>query len=144
MNLMSVVRRPILSKMALVLTLGAMGCGSGGLPPGAVPPGPAGGPVYYHGKPLAKGNVLVVPDQGHPAAGEIKDGRFTLTTYKEDDGAEPGKHKVAVIATEEEKGKKGESSTKSLIPTKYTAVETSNLTVEIPAQGNLELKIEVD
>jgi hypothetical protein len=130
--------------IAISLGLGAIGCGSGGLPSGAVPPVPASGNVYYHGKPLAKGTVLVVPDNEHPAAGEIKEGRFILTTYETDDGAVPGKHKVAVIATEEAKGKSGESTTKSILPARYASVETSNLVVEIPAQGSAEIKIEVD
>src|SRR5262245_6811814 len=120
--------------ISVALSLGAIGCGSSGLPPGAVPPVPASGNVYYRGQPLAKGSVLLVPDQGQPAAGEIQEGHFTLTTYKTDDGAIPGKHKVAVNAIVEEKGKSGESTTKSILPAKYSKAETSNLVVEVPVQ----------
>ena len=138
------VGRRIVTGLATCLTMGAIGCGSSGLAPGEVPAVPASGTVYYKGKPLAKGSVLTVPDQGHPSAGEISDGKFILTTYQTDDGAIPGKHKVAVIATEEQKGKSGESTTKSILPPKYSQAETSNVVIEIPAQGSGELKIEVE
>jgi len=143
-TLMNSRRRRIAITAASLVGLACTGCGSSGLQPGEVPAVKAAGNVFYHGKPLAKGSVLVVPEQGHAAAGEVKDGHFTLTTYAQDDGAIPGKHKVAVTATEEEKGTKGEGATKLLLPAKYARAETSNIVVTVPNEGTSELKIEVE
>jgi hypothetical protein len=53
-----------------------------------------------------------VDEKGRPASGTIENGKFTLSTYREGDGAVPGKNKVAVVATEEQKTKDGDTTVK--------------------------------
>jgi hypothetical protein len=63
---------------------------------------PVSGTVTYNGTPLGKGTINFVPvdAKGRAAGGTIADGRFSLTTQDQDDGALPGKYKVAVLSKE--------------------------------------------
>src|SRR5262249_46046732 len=62
------------------------------------------GNVTYNGKPLAKGNINFIPtsspatDRAAPAP--IDNGRYTLTTATENDGALPGTYAVTITSTE--------------------------------------------
>ena len=99
------------------------GCGDGR--PTRVP---AGGRVLIDGKPLALGFVQVVPEGDRPATGKIgEDGRFSLTTFDENDGVVPGKHRVAVMAVEPIDG----SSQRLHVPKKYNDPATSELQIEV-------------
>lgn len=89
---------------------------------------PVSGQVLIDGQPVTTGFVQFVPTGERPAYGEIgKDGRFTLTTSKDNDGAVVGTHQVEVRAWEHPT----ETSKKYLVPKKYGDLSTSELTVEI-------------
>jgi hypothetical protein len=135
-------RRGVSALLMASVTLGLTGCG-GNSDPGAVPAVPAAGTVTYKGQPVAKGTIQLVPEKGRPASGTIEGGRFTLSTYGEGDGAIPGKHKVAVIATEEVPRKQGEPRTKYLVPEKYASPDSAGVEIEVPSGGNKDLKIDL-
>jgi hypothetical protein len=141
-------RRPfgpgLISALALLVVVVAVpGCG--GSDPYAVKTVSAAGTVTYKGKPVPKGTILFEPmdDKGRPASGTIEDGKFTLSTYREGDGAVPGKHKVAVVATEEKKARDGDTTVKYIIPESYASAETSGVTAEVPPGGSSDLRVAI-
>lgn len=79
--------------VGLLALTGLVGCGSDS--PHVVP---VKGKISYQGKPLTSGTVMLVPESsGYGATGQIQpDGTFTLTSFKQNDGAAPGKYKVTV------------------------------------------------
>lgn len=79
--------------VGLCVLMGLVGCGSDS--PHVVP---VKGKISYQGKPLTSGTVMLVPESsGYGATGQIQpDGTFTLTSFKQNDGAAPGKYKVTV------------------------------------------------
>lgn len=102
------------------------GCGSGR--PSVVK---VSGQVFIDGEPLAAGVpgfIQVVPEGTRPATGSIDPatGRFTLTTFEENDGCVPGTHKVAIIL----RAMVGNESV-SLIDEKYSDPSTSGLTITV-------------
>ena len=110
------------------------GCGDGR--PRRVP---ISGQVLIDGKPLGLGFVRLVPESARPAWGKIgPDGRFTLKTFEDGDGAVLGTHPVAVRASES----LGPTKIKWHAPKKYTDHRTSGLTVAI-AKATDELVIEL-
>lgn len=135
-------RLPLWAVPLLVLGCGCFGNDSG------VKTVPAAGTVTYKGKPVEKGTIELRPvEGGRPATGDIDNGRFTLTTVFEGDGAQPGKHKVAVIATEEvpEKRKNATADTgvKYLIPDVFSNPETSGIVITVPPAGSTKLEITI-
>ena len=120
---------PWLTVLALGVGIGAAGCANSD---GAAAV-PVSGTVTYQQKPVAKGSVQFVPDVGRGAFGVIEDGKFTLSTYGNNDGAIPGKHKVAVISSEPDtkKRKDGDTSDKYLIPQRFASPESSGIKVGI-------------
>lgn len=109
-----------------VSLLALTGCGSGR--PKLVK---VSGQVFIDGQPLAAGVpgfIQVVPEGTRPATGNIDPatGRFTLTTFDNDDGCVPGTHKVAIIL----RAMVGNESV-SLIDEKYSDPNTSGITVTI-------------
>jgi hypothetical protein len=129
--------------LALALVVALPGCGGGD--PYAVKPVSAAGTVTYHGQPVKKGTILFQPvgEQGRPASGTIEDGKFALTTYREGDGAVAGKHEVAVVATEEQKRKDGDTSVKYIVPENYASPESSGVTVDVPPGGSRDLRVDI-
>jgi hypothetical protein len=129
----------LLSLAAVALS----GCGGGD--PYAVKTVPAAGSVTYKGKPLSNGTIMFQPvkEEGRPASGVIQDGKFTLTTYNEGDGAVAGKHKVAVVVANEVKTKDGDTTLKYIVPQKYASPETSGVEVDVPDNGSQDLKVEI-
>jgi hypothetical protein len=123
---------------------------------------PVSGTVTYNGKPLEKGGISFVPEDiksNFGASGAIVDGKYTLSTGGEQDGAPAGKYKVTVTSKEDflskakaefQKGSmegvgskvppstvaKAESSVKSLIPAGYGDARTTNLSAEVKAESN--------
>jgi hypothetical protein len=104
---------------------------------------PVSGRVLYNGKPLDFGTVMLQPERGQPAVGAIQpSGAFSLTTYKEGDGAVVGKHRVRITCYEPQRSpslpKNSEiiSLGKPLIPAKYANYATSGLEVEISVGRN--------
>ncbi len=115
---------------ALTVILMCTGCGQKG-PTTA----PVEGRVLLNGQPLTTGNVLTIPDAGRGAKGPIQpDGSFQLGTFKTEDGAIVGTHKVAVVAYNlpANAGPEAASGT-LLVPQRYTNPESSELTIEVKA-----------
>ncbi len=126
---------PVAAAMGAVILLLA-GCDSG---PRIVP---ASGRVLMNGKPLTGhvGFVRVVPAGSRASTGRIDpaDGRFTLTTYKTDDGCVEGSHPTAVIINTTVG-----SRLVWIAPERYGDDATSGLKVEIKGPtSDLELHLE--
>lgn len=152
--------------LALVLAgLTALpGCGGGFKGPKTVA---ASGTVTYKNAPVAEANVAFLGDGQTQPALAITDanGTFVLTTTKAGDGAVPGTHKVTVTkkmaapapkstdpkagsmesAVKEYHDSKSKEPPKSLsmIPEKYSQVQTSNLsfTVEEGKPNNFKIDL---
>jgi hypothetical protein len=130
----------MLRKLLVILLLAALGvvdgCGSSQLPVA-----PAKGQVFYRGKPLAFGSVMFQSNVGPPARGVIqRDGTFQLSTYGTNDGAVIGQHQVRIACFESQipagapVARSGEAGVgKSLIPPRYSNLDTSGLRVEVKA-----------
>ena len=138
-------RRPSGPGLVLALTVVAAVSGCGGGDPYAVKTVSAAGTVTYQGKPVSKGTILFQPldEKGRPASGMIENGKFSLNTYREGDGAVPGKHKVAVVVTEEKKTKDGDTTVKYIIPERYASAETSGVEMEVPPGGSSDLRVDI-
>jgi hypothetical protein len=107
--------------MAFVLL--AVGCGDGR--PSRVP---VSGRVLIDGKPLTFGYVRLVPENARAATAQIKpDGRFTLKTFEEGDGAVLGTHPIMIQAAE----RLTETKQRWHAPKKYANPKTSGLTATI-------------
>src|SRR4051812_1417517 len=116
-------RRPSVAltlSLAAALAAGAAGCGGNA---GEVATVPAAGTVNFKGKPLESGTIQLVPENGRTASGTITNGKFTLTTYNEGDGAIPGKHQVAIVSTKEKAPAKkgGEPETVYIVPQSFSS-----------------------
>lgn len=102
------------------------------------------GVVYYNDEPLPFGSIMFQPARGQPATGQIQsDGSFTMSSFREGDGATVGPQKVRINCyssqspTEKQKPVVGERSIGALlIPRKYTSFNTSELTADVRADGN--------
>ena len=99
---------------------------------------PVRGKVLLDGEPLTSGSVLTTPAAGRGARGAIEsDGTFELSTYGNGDGALPGTHMAAVVARAPSAGNGPEAPPgKLLTPKKYADALTSNLTIEVTADGD--------
>jgi hypothetical protein len=128
--------------------LSLTGCGG----PATPPTGKVSGIVTLDDQPLPKGQVRFMPDKskgtmGRMAVGVIgSDGRFVLTSFKRDDGALVGFHKVVIICEEEVPPfdpKVPPPPPKSLIPIRYTDDKTSGMTAEVKsgAKNEFEFKL---
>lgn len=107
----------------IVSALVAAGCGDDR--PDRVP---VSGQVLIDGQPLTCGFVRVMPVNARPATGTIgPDGRFTLTSFGQQDGCVPGKHPAMVLAVESV----GANAQRWHAPKEYGNVATSGLEVEI-------------
>jgi hypothetical protein len=129
-----------------------LGCGGSSNPETV----PVSGSVTYEGAPLTNGKVMFNPadsQSGRVAHGEIMaDGQFTLSTYKESDGARPGVYNVTIVSYEDKVGgglAKDKDlgmriSDKSAIPEKYNDPKRSGISITVEAgqsQTDLALKL---
>lgn len=97
---------------------------------------PVTGRITFNGKPVPQGVVLFVPlSPGPTATGEIHtDGTYSLTTFRNGDGAVLGTHKVVVDAKED--FPPGPISPRSptpfaVVPDKYLSHATTDLTADV-------------
>tara|TARA_R110002111_G_scaffold262694_1_gene340234 strand:- start:185123 stop:185542 length:420 start_codon:yes stop_codon:yes gene_type:complete len=99
------------------------------------------GMVTYQGKPVPDATVMLYPVKGRkPASGRSDaSGKFSLTTFKKNDGAIPGEHKVTVNAFE---STPQGVSMKSAIPVKYSNQASSPLAITV-SEAEPELKLEL-
>ena len=119
---------------SFAVMLFAPGCGDGR--PARVP---VSGQVLLDGKPLTIGSILLVPEGARPSSGTLDEqGRFSLTCYTSNDGAVPGQHAVAVVASKQI----GENAVRWLAPKKYADPRTSGLKAQIVGPTKA-LKIEL-
>lgn len=130
--------------------LAAAGCGGPRL-------APVSGRVTVGGKPVPEGVVMFHPADGPTAVGAIKDGAYTLTTFKPGDGALVGDHKVTISATsvgagsmveaaslDEEMARAGKKGVKWLVagevkwvvPEKYSKPESTDLKAAVADSAN--------
>jgi hypothetical protein len=125
----------------------------------ALPVYPVTGTVTYENKPV-EGATVVFRNPAEPtskvATGRTDaNGRFTLMTYKEGDGAVAGDHEVTVTKftsqasgeklTMEDAAKQKSSPAKSQseIPLKYSNAKTSKLKFTVSKSGDNDFKIEL-
>lgn len=132
--------------LPLLLLVAVLGCGSGN--PKTIK---TTGVVTYNGKPVEGAMVSFGSTEGKRSAGGQTDanGRFTLTTFAQDDGAVPGQYTVAVSKseitggmTEDEEhaavqAQKPVSQPKSVdkLPAKYKSGNTSGLKAAVTEGG---------
>lgn len=108
---------------------------------------PVSGHVYYRGKPLEFGSVMLQPPTGPPASAVIQaDGSFELEVPGLGKGVRPGTCRVRITCFEGQspnaiRGPGGERELgKSLIPTHYSNY-SDDLVVEIEPNRNEPLEI---
>jgi hypothetical protein len=95
--------------------------------------------VLIDGRPLGRGNIKFVPENGRPSAGKIgQDGSFTLTCYDGNDGALLGNHRVQVASNRII----SDSKIEWFAPPTYADFRTSGITVEVTEPVD-DLKIEL-
>jgi hypothetical protein len=104
---------------------------------------PAKGTVIYKGKPLEKGQIQLIPDNGPAAVGLIENGNFVVGTNADGDGAPPGKYRVTVASYKENKNRFGETVTKAVLPARFASPDTSGIVVEISESGNEAIKVDL-
>ena len=124
------------ASLALVVIAGCGGGDADELPTVRV-----SGTLTVEGKPASKGVVHFHPAKGRAATGIVKDGKFTLTTYTEGDGAIPGKTQVSVEVVEEVPTKDGDTTVKSLIPPKFMNPAQSGIQFDLRPSGYSNLQI---
>ena len=140
--------------------LTVLGCSDDGL--GAR--NPVSGTVTYKGEPLAKGTITFMTEAGggRGAMGEIKDGKYTMTTQTPGDGAFAGTYGVTIVdlvidaaaATKETNDRaakekkdapvmpdqaamgKALANAKNTVPPKYQTPQTSGLKAEVKSGSN--------
>jgi len=111
----------------------------------------AGGVLTHKGQPLANYSVILQPIEGQRGAGGETDdhGHFVLGTNGAGDGAPPGKHRVAIAylgppaSRPDGQNNFTTPQPKVKLAPKYASPETSGLTVDVPASGSSDLKIDV-
>ena len=109
---------------------------------------PVSGIVTFKGSPIADVVVTFYPADETPGAGRTDaQGRFTLGTNKQGDGAVAGRHRITVVYVgPEQPSDVGNERPdmpvpKSPISLKYANPETSGLTEEIPDGGKSDVRI---
>jgi hypothetical protein len=132
-NLYDAIPRPCrLTALALVLAM-AGGCGAGNTSP------VKGKVVFKDGSPLSGGLVLFKPLDEKlqvSARGDIReDGTFILGTYKDDDGAVPGKYSVAITPPPRQKVREKPVSPPT-VHRRFTSHETSGLEFDVTRKKN--------
>jgi hypothetical protein len=161
------MKMPSYCSLLLLAILFDVGCSSG---PKRPPTYPVTGTVTYQGKALEGAMVTFVPADGVKleAATGITDaeGKFKLTTYSADDGANAGDYMVKVakydgkkptkeeqeayiISYEEEQklqfgDEKPTPPAKNLLPPKYGYEGTSGITFTVSKSGPNNLDIKLD
>ena len=145
MRQVNVFPRPIsltwffLPALALIVVTSVAGCGKRGRELA-----PVTGNVTYRGKPVPFGYVMFQPESGQGALGVIQsDGGFRMVTNGEGDGAAVGKNRVRIACYEiQDPAKKklaggGEVPLgKSLIPARYSSLDTSGIVVDVHSGAN--------
>jgi hypothetical protein len=138
-NLVIYSRGPgLLGFLAGGMALLAVGCGGG-----RKPVYPVEGQVFVDGKAAARAVVTFHPvgDTGTTAVLPVghadETGKFTLTSYRENDGAPEGEYDVTVtwhLATRTP-GRSEDYVPKNYLPARYASPETAKLRVTVSRDG---------
>ena len=137
-------RDPIRQLVLVVLV--AAGCGGRATPPTA----PVSGRVIFAGNPVTDATITFTPAKGRPATGSIDaDGRFSLSTFRPNDGAVTGLHRVTFGSTAEvpmpgTAEAKNSKAGKLPFPKRYGGLATTDLEIDVPAAGLTDLTIELE
>jgi hypothetical protein len=127
----------------VMLCVWIAGCGGGH----ELPTAPVRVIVTLDGHPVTKGGVHFIPERGRHAKGKLEpDGSAELFTYSEHDGAIIGKHRIAVVAVEEDSSQPTVDrlpTVKWLIPERYGSADTSGLECELIESKRHVVKIEL-
>lgn len=137
MTFISRFKKPGMIFVGLIVCIGCSGQKNENLPETIA----VEGVVTYQNKPVPDATIMFYPVQGRkPASGRADaSGKFTLTTFKKNDGVLPGEHKVTVNAYE---STPEGVSMKSAIPIKYTNQNNSPLTINV-SESEKEIKLEL-
>ncbi len=114
---------------------------------------PVEGVVLYQGEPVEGATVVFRSESEQVAAYGTTDseGRFSLTTYDEGDGAVAGEHQVRITKIETEEApapadpeaNPAPPKETNLLPAKYGNFQTSTLTAEVTAEGTNEFEFKL-
>lgn len=121
---------------------------------------PAAGKIFYKGEPVEGASIVFLNENKEKQGGSALSGpggAFVLSTYGPADGTLPGKYRVTVSKSEyvsavsddemlrlEREGKDVPGgTTKHYVPEKYGDRTKTPLEIEIPPQGNKEIKLEL-
>ncbi len=126
------IRSPHCTILFVVLSSALLnGCGNGNPSTYAVT-----GKVTYHGKAVEGAGVMFMPNAGRPASATTDaEGRFTLRTYGQNDGAIGGENIVCISKVVPVSGDATNGAmlmkTKSVLPTQYASPTSSPLKVTV-------------
>ena len=105
---------------------------------------PVRGQVLYNGRPVPNAYVAFhprndsSPDAIRPAGSTDQEGRFTLGTFRQGDGAPPGEYAVTVEWHVARNADEAPILAPNRLPARYSRPDTSQLTVRV-IEGNNEL-----
>lgn len=125
--------------LAVALGIGLSGCG-GKSGPTLVQ---LSGTILFEGRPIPPGTLTFIPKegQGPTATGTIADaGRFTVSTHHPGDGISPGAYRIRVESWETPPTMGGPPA-KSAVPEKYTNMNTTDLTLDVPNEREQVVEI---
>lgn len=133
---------------AICLAVAATGCGEAD--PDRAATFPVQGTVSFQGRPVPGALVVLHPRNAEeprvlPARGYAgPDGKFTLTTYDENDGAAPGEYAVTITLHQAVRTADGVLPGPNVLPARYESPGTTDLSVRVAEGANelpaLELK----
>lgn len=106
-----------------LMLLASAGCGDG-LPERVK----ISGTVLIDGQPLERGFIQVIPEKDRTATAEIgAGGKFTLTTFEDQDGCVLGTHKVVIVSNESQ----GPYAMKWFAPKEYSDMVSTPLKLDV-------------
>ena len=129
------------NSLVLLLTIVAVavsGCGKAKEPWETTHP--VSGLVTFKGKPVADAELSFFPEDKtypesvRPRAKSGPDGKFSVWTYEQGDGAPAGRYKVTAVHFEVGLSKDTVITKPNDLPAKYSRLETTDLVVEIKGE----------
>lgn len=156
-HILRIRRRRALALLCASAWIVCPGCGSGHPPTTRVT-----GTVVYKGKAVGGANVMFECKTGRPAEGITDaEGRFTLTTFGEGDGALSGEHTVIISKYVSTDGPAGRTAVmdphaapvgdlrqptnlpRQVIPARYTSPRQSPLHVTVTPGGDNDFRFDL-
>lgn len=131
--------RSVFCLLALATLAISVGCSGAA---GTSPTAPVTGVVTYKGAPVANASVTFTPASGRPANGVTDaSGKYTLSTFGNQDGAVLGTHKVTITSAAESPPMPGTPEAASYVPpatfpAKYGDATLSGFTADVKSGSN--------